>query len=94
MKRFEAVGVPAGRIRTVAEVCESPQLKARGMIVTLPHPKAGEVKVLGVPVKLHGTPGKAAAAPPLLGQHTDEVLTKLLRMPKARVEKLRAAGVV
>jgi formyl-CoA transferase len=94
MKRFEAVGVPAGRIRTVAEVCESPHLKARGMIVTLPHPKAGDVKVLGVPVHLHATPGKAAAAPPLLGQHTDKVLQSVLGMKRTEVARLRTAGVV
>jgi crotonobetainyl-CoA:carnitine CoA-transferase CaiB-like acyl-CoA transferase len=64
------------------------------MMVSLAHPKAGSIRVMGVPVRLHDTPGGAQAAPPLLGQHTDEVLTKLLRMPKARVEKLRAAGVV
>ena len=45
MKRFEAVGVPAGRIRTVPEVCESEHLKARGMIVTLPHATAGRLRV-------------------------------------------------
>jgi crotonobetainyl-CoA:carnitine CoA-transferase CaiB-like acyl-CoA transferase len=88
------VGVPAGRIRTVAEVCESPHLKARGMIVTLPHPKAGDVKVLGVPVHLHATPGKAAAAPPLLGQHTDKVLQSVLGMKRTEVARLRTAGVV
>ncbi len=49
---------------------------------------------MGVPVRLHDTPGAARLAPPLLGQHTDEILTGLLRLPKARVEKLRAAGVV
>jgi crotonobetainyl-CoA:carnitine CoA-transferase CaiB-like acyl-CoA transferase len=49
---------------------------------------------MGVPVRLHDTPGAAALAPPLLGQHTDAILTGLLRMPRARVERLRAAGVV
>jgi crotonobetainyl-CoA:carnitine CoA-transferase CaiB-like acyl-CoA transferase len=94
LKRFEAVGVPAGRIRTVAEVCESPHLKARGMIVTLPHPKAGDLRVLGVPVRLHATPGKAATAPPLLGQHTDKVLRGVLGLARAEVTRLRATGVV
>jgi crotonobetainyl-CoA:carnitine CoA-transferase CaiB-like acyl-CoA transferase len=47
-----------------------------------------------VPVRLHDTPGAASAPPPLLGQHTDEILTGLLRIPKARVDKLRAGGVV
>jgi crotonobetainyl-CoA:carnitine CoA-transferase CaiB-like acyl-CoA transferase len=94
LKRFEAVGVPAGRIRSVAEVCESPHLKARGMIVTLPHPKAGEVRVLGVPIRLHGTPGKATTAPPLLGQHTERVLRGVLGLTRAEVGRLRTAGVV
>jgi crotonobetainyl-CoA:carnitine CoA-transferase CaiB-like acyl-CoA transferase len=94
MKRFEAVGVPAGRIRTVAEVCESPHLMARGMIVTLPHPKAGALRVLGVPVRLHATPGRAATAPPLLGQHTERVLRGVLGLKRSDVARLRAAGIV
>ena len=94
LKRFEQVGVPAGRIRTVAEVCESAHLKARGMIVTLPHPKAGALRVLGVPVRLHATPGKAVTAPPLLGQHTERVLGKVLGLKRAEVARLRRAGVV
>jgi len=94
LKRFEAVGVPAGRIRTVAEVCESEHLKARGMIVTLPHPKAGNLRVLGVPVRLHATPGKAATAPPLLGQHTERVLHTVLGVGKGEVARLRKRGVV
>jgi crotonobetainyl-CoA:carnitine CoA-transferase CaiB-like acyl-CoA transferase len=94
LAHLEKAGVPAGKIKTVAEVCESPHLKARGMVVKLPHPKAGPITVMGVPVRLADTPGAAAVSPPLLGQHTDEILTRLLRMPAAKVEKLRAAGVV
>jgi crotonobetainyl-CoA:carnitine CoA-transferase CaiB-like acyl-CoA transferase len=45
-------------------------------------------------VRLHDTPGAASAPPPLLGQHTDEILTRVLRVPRTRVDKLRAAGVV
>jgi crotonobetainyl-CoA:carnitine CoA-transferase CaiB-like acyl-CoA transferase len=94
LKRFEAVGVPAGRIRTVAEVCESEHLKARGMLVTLPHPKAGRVRVLGVPIRLHTTPGRAVTAPPLLGQHTERVLRSVLGIDRRAVARLRASGVV
>jgi len=94
LKRLEDAGVPAGRIKSVAEVCESAHLKARGMAVRLSHPKAGGITVMGVPIRLWDTPGAASAPPPLLGQHTDEILTRLLRLPKARVEHLRAAGVV
>ncbi len=94
LKRLDDAGVPAGRIKSVAEVCESAHLKARGMAVSLQHPKAGAITVMGVPIRLWGTPGAASAPPPLLGQHTEEILTRLLRMPKIRVERLRAAGVV
>jgi len=94
LTRLEEAGVPAGRIKTVAEVCESEHLKARGMAVKLEHPKAGAITVMGVPVRLHATPGSAALPPPLLGQHTDEILTRQLKIPAARVAALRAAGVV
>ncbi|MFQ5896828.1 MAG: CaiB/BaiF CoA transferase family protein [Candidatus Methylomirabilia bacterium] len=94
LKHLEKAGIPAGRIQTVAEVCESPHLKERGMIVSLPHPNAGTVRVMGVPIRLWGTPGAVTEPPPLLGQHTDEILTRLLGMSRAQVAQLRAAGVV
>jgi crotonobetainyl-CoA:carnitine CoA-transferase CaiB-like acyl-CoA transferase len=94
LARLHQQGVPAGRIKTVAEVCESAHLKARGMVVSLPHPKAGPVTVMGVPIRLHATPGAAVLPPPMLGEHTDEILTRLLRMPKGKIDKLRARGVV
>ncbi|MFQ5520545.1 MAG: CoA transferase, partial [Candidatus Methylomirabilia bacterium] len=61
---------------------------------SLPHPKAGTVRVLGVPIRLWDTPGAASQAAPLLGQHTDEILTRQLGMSRAEVARLRAAGVV
>jgi crotonobetainyl-CoA:carnitine CoA-transferase CaiB-like acyl-CoA transferase len=94
LKRLEAAGVPAGRIRTVAEVCESEHLKARGMVVALPHPKAGTVKMMGVPIRLHGTPGRPTTAAPLLGAETEAVLTRVLGVRRAEIRRLRDAGVV
>jgi len=94
LKRLEAAGVPAGRIKTVAEVCESEHLKARDMIVTLPHPSAGSVTVMGIPVTLHATPGGARTAPPRLGEHTDAVLTKLAGLRPSGIARLRREGVV
>ncbi len=94
LKRLDEAGVPAGRIKTVAEVCDSEHLRARGMFVQLQHPKAGTVTAMGVPIRLWDTPGAAQAPAPLLGQHTDEILTGLLRIPKAKVDKLRADSVV
>ena len=87
-------GVPAGRIKTLAEVCESAHLRAREMIVDLPHPTAGSLRVMGVPVKLHGTPGAVAAPPPLLGQHTARILQRLLRLTPTAIDRLRKTGFV
>ena len=94
LTRLDKAGVPAGRIKTVAEVCESEHLRARGMFVRLAHPKAGAVTAMGVPIRLWDTPGAAHAPAPLLGQHTDEILSGLLRIPKSKIESLRTAGVV
>ena len=94
LKRLDEAGVPAGRIKTVAEVCDSEHLRARGMFVSLNHPKAGAVTAMGVPIRLWDTPGAAQAPAPLLGQHTDEILTGLLRIPRAKVDKLRADSVI
>ena len=83
-----------GRIKTVPEVCESEHLKARGMISALTHPSAGPITVMGVPIKLHATPGEVKTAPPTLGQHTGEVLKQLLGLDSAAIERLRSDGTV
>jgi crotonobetainyl-CoA:carnitine CoA-transferase CaiB-like acyl-CoA transferase len=92
LTRLEAAGVPAGRIRTVPEVCESAHLRARDMVVSLPHAKAGKVRMMGVPIRLHGTPGKARTAAPVLGVDTDKVLKRVLGLGRADVQRLRKAG--
>jgi formyl-CoA transferase/CoA:oxalate CoA-transferase len=94
LKRFEAAGVPAGRIKTVPAVCESEHLKARGMIASLPHPSAGQVTVMGIPVRLHATPGALTLPPPRLGEHTDEILRRVARVPARQLRHLRATGVI
>jgi crotonobetainyl-CoA:carnitine CoA-transferase CaiB-like acyl-CoA transferase len=94
LKRLETAGVPAGRIKSVAEVCESEHLKARGMIVRLPHPAAGHVTLMGVPIRLHATPGAAEAPPPTLGQHTEAVLRRVLGLKAPAIRKLREAGAI
>ncbi len=94
LKRLEAVGVPAGRIRSVAEVCESEHLKARGMIARLTHPSAGDVTVMGVPVRLGATAGAVRTPPPLLGQHTESVLRRVLGLRAAQIARLRSASAI
>jgi crotonobetainyl-CoA:carnitine CoA-transferase CaiB-like acyl-CoA transferase len=89
-----AHGIPVGAINSLDQVVEHPQVKARGMIVESEHPVAGQVKLVGIPVKLSGTPGSVREPAPLLGQHTDEVLQTYLRMSPAEIAELRQAGVI
>ena len=86
-------GVPCGRIRNVAEVCTNPQLTARGRVVDHPHPTAGQVTMIGQPIELSETPGRIDHAPPLLGEHTDEVL-RAAGYTDDEIRAFRADGVV
>ena len=74
-----AAGVPAGPIRDYKQVLrDDPHVKARHMVTTFEHPVEGTTQVLGPAIKLSGTPARVVSPPPLLGQHTDEVLGELL----------------
>ena len=87
-----ANGIPVGAINDISQVVEHPQVKARGSFVEMNHPKAGTVKVVGVPVRLSATPGSVRLPSPTLGQHTEEVLRDLLGLGVAEIAALRAAG--
>ena len=88
-----AAGVPCGRIRNVAEVCTNPQLTERGRVVEQPHPTAGAVKMIGQPIELDDTPPRIRSAPPLLGEHTDDVLREA-GYADAEILALRDRGAV
>ncbi|WP_426110701.1 CaiB/BaiF CoA transferase family protein [Massilia sp. PWRC2] len=92
--RLEAVGVPCGPINDIDDVFENEQVRARGIAVELPHPTAGKVKLVRNPMKLSATPVGAGTAPPLLGQHTDEVLREVLGRSAEQIAALRGRGVV
>ncbi len=87
-------GIPCGRIQSVKEVCDHPQVLAREMAIELEHPKAGPIRVTGVPIKLSDTPGAIYSPPPVLGEHTAEVMSDWLHMSTAEVDNLCQAGVV
>jgi len=74
---LEAAKVPVGPINSVAEVFALPQVAARDMRVTVPHPQNAELSLVGNPIKLSRTPVEYHRAPPTLGQHTEEVLSGL-----------------
>ena len=91
---LEAVGVPCGPINDVGEVFANEQVQARGMAVELAHPSAGKVTLVRSPMKMSSTPPTSDKAPPLLGQHTDEVLRDVLGRSGDEIAALRARGVV
>jgi crotonobetainyl-CoA:carnitine CoA-transferase CaiB-like acyl-CoA transferase len=78
---------------TYEEVCAHPQMAANDMIYTTNHPVRGQVKMLGVPVKLMRTPGRPQGPSPLLGQNTEEILLKL-GYTSADIARLEAEGVI
>jgi crotonobetainyl-CoA:carnitine CoA-transferase CaiB-like acyl-CoA transferase len=91
--RLEAAKVPCGPINDLGEVFADPQVQARGMTVAVPHPLAGTVRLVASPVKLDRTPVRYRLAPPLLGEHTAQVLQEMGLEPD-RIAALRRSGVV
>ncbi|MDB5759925.1 MAG: CoA transferase [Burkholderia sp.] len=91
---LEQAGVPCGPINRLDEVFDNPQVQARGMKIELPHPAAGHVSLVRSPMKMSATPPRHDAPPPLLGQHTDEVLADLLGQNSQQIAALRAKGVI
>lgn len=94
VRTLTAAGVPSGSVRSIAEVLEDPQIAARGMIVPLVHPTAGDIAVLGTPLKMSATPADVRTPPPLLGEHTDAILGNDVGLGKEEIERLRADGVI
>ena len=91
---FEKVNVPSGPINDMAHVVKDPQVLARKMIVDVVHPVAGAMKIPGVPVKFSDTPAEVKEPAPLLGQHTEGVLTSFLGISAEEFEALKKDGVV
>ena len=94
LERLEAAGVPNGPINDLAQVFEEPQVKARAVKIELSHPVAGRLPLVASPMRFSGTPLEYRLPPPLLGEHTEEVLKNLLGKTDAEIAKLRADGVV
>jgi crotonobetainyl-CoA:carnitine CoA-transferase CaiB-like acyl-CoA transferase len=91
---LEPAGVPCGPINDLAQVFDDPQVRHRRMQVRAPHPAAGEVAMVANPMKFSATPIPHDTAPPLLGEHTREVLEGVLGMDAARIDALKEQGVI
>ena len=94
LRTLEAAGVAAGPINDLQQVFDDPQSRHRGLAVEVPHPLAGTVKLNVNPIRYRETPLDRHSAPPLLGQHTDEVLSSVLGLSVQECERLREAGIV
>jgi len=87
-------GIPVGAINDLSQLVEHPQVKARGSLVETLHPKAGPVRVVGVPVRLSATPGAIRSPSPTLGEHSAETLRTLLGMDETEIAQLIQDGVL
>ncbi|MDH3230165.1 MAG: CoA transferase [Alphaproteobacteria bacterium] len=96
LEGLRARHVPCSPVNTVDQVFADPQVRARGMQIEMPHPlaAAGTIPLVASPIRMSETPPGYRHAPPMLGQHTEEVLGELLDMGAAEIAALREAGIV
>ena len=93
VRKFEGEGVPCARVRKPTDLYEDPQMKEMGYLAQAEHPEYGVLQIGGVPVKFDKTPSSVRRPPPMLGQHTDEVLAELGFSPD-EIAVLRTEDVV
>jgi succinate---hydroxymethylglutarate CoA-transferase len=94
VSKLKAAGVPCGRINSVSAALDDEHTKARRMVETVEHPTIGELKVIGIPFKMSGTPTSIRRAPPTLGQHTEDILCGELGLTRERVAELRTKKII
>jgi crotonobetainyl-CoA:carnitine CoA-transferase CaiB-like acyl-CoA transferase len=87
-------GIPFGALNNLAQLVEHPQVKARGSLVEIDHPKVGRARVVGPVAKLSETPATIRSPSPTLGEHTEEILRDFLGLAPAAILELRTAGVI
>jgi crotonobetainyl-CoA:carnitine CoA-transferase CaiB-like acyl-CoA transferase len=92
--KVRGAGLPCAKVATIDEVVTDPQLKHRGMLVELDHPTAGRVPMQGLNIHFSETPQKIRHAPPLLGQHNEEVYGRWLNLDSSALARLKAEGVI
>ncbi len=94
LDRLAAAGVPVGAVRTVREALQDPQSTERDMVQDFAHPQEGRISALRNPLRLAGWEQPDVQTPPMLGQHTHEVLSEVLGIDEAGIERLRSEGVI
>jgi crotonobetainyl-CoA:carnitine CoA-transferase CaiB-like acyl-CoA transferase len=91
---LEQAGVPCGPINDLAQVFDDPQVKARGLRIDLPNGLGSTTPLVASPLRLSQTPVEYRNAPPLLGEHTEQVLSRYLGLSAQQIAALREAGVL
>jgi crotonobetainyl-CoA:carnitine CoA-transferase CaiB-like acyl-CoA transferase len=94
LRLLEPAGVPCGPINDLRQVFDDPQVRHRGLQVRAPHAVAGEVTMVANPMRFSETPITYEAAPPVLGEHTEQVLREVLGLEGAKIDQLRQEKVV
>lgn len=90
---FGKLDIPSGKINNIADIFEDEQIRAREMIVEVPH-RCGNVKMPGVPIKFSDTPASIAGPAPLLGEHNREVYAGMLGLSDLEMEELKRKGII
>jgi formyl-CoA transferase len=94
MEVLVAAAIPCGPVNNMESLFNDPQVQHRGMIAEVAHPTIGSLRLTGVPVKYSATPGEVKLPPPLLGEHTDEILSSVLQYSPESIAALRTDEVV
>jgi CoA:oxalate CoA-transferase len=94
VEELEQAGIPCGPVNTIDQVASDPQIAAREMIIDVQHPDAGRFRVVNTPFKFSRTPHRAEQASPDLGEHTEDVLSRILGMSRREISELEGLGVI
>jgi crotonobetainyl-CoA:carnitine CoA-transferase CaiB-like acyl-CoA transferase len=94
MARLEEAGVPAGPVHTIDQVFRDPQVLSRGMLLPVNHPVLGPLQLAGSPFRRASPNMPPCLPPPLLGQHTDDILRDVLGLDDGAIRLHRQAGTI
>jgi len=91
---FEKEGLPYSPVNDIKQICEDPHIQYRQMLVEIEQPGIGKMKIAGSPLRLSETPGEVYASAPLLGEHTEELLSGILGLAPDEILSLKEEGVI
>lgn len=94
MDLLVAAAIPCGPVNNMENLFADPQVLHRGMVAEVPHPSIGTLRMTGIPVRHSETPGTIRRPPPLLGEHTDDVLVEVLGYSPEKIASLRDRGAI